>query len=62
MAYTFRQIVHQQQKVWLDALSEKEQVKLESLDSKFFEYPDSLTDLLFAYVGKHPEAFGKVPK
>src|SRR6185503_6796738 len=41
----------------LDALSEKKQDKLESLDSKFFEYPDNLTDLLFAYVAKHPESF-----
>jgi hypothetical protein len=46
----------------LNALGQKEQEKLESLDSKFLEYPDSLTDLLFVYVAKHPEAFGSIPK
>jgi Domain of unknown function (DUF4375) len=46
----------------LDALGEKEQDKLESLDSKFLEYPDNLTELLFAHVAKHPEAFGPIPK
>ena len=44
----------------LDALSEKQRDLLESLDSKFFEYPDDLTELLFAYVSKHPETFGPV--
>ena len=45
----------------LDALSEKEKAMLEDADSKFFEYPDDLTGLLFAYVAMHPEAFGSVP-
>lgn len=45
----------------LDALSEKQCESLEALDSKFFEHPDNLTDLLFTYVAKHPEAFGPVP-
>jgi len=35
---------------------------LETLDSEFFEYPHNLTDLLFAYVSKHPEEFGELPK
>jgi len=36
--------------------------KLEPLDQEFFSYPHNLTDLLFAYVSKHPEEFGNVPK
>jgi len=36
--------------------------KLETLDQEFFAYPHDLTDLLFAYVSRHPEEFGKVPK
>lgn len=35
--------------------------KLESLDGEFFEYPHNLTDLLFAYVSRHPEEFGDLP-
>ena len=34
----------------------------EPLDNEFLEYPHNLTDLLFAYVSKHPEEFGKLPK
>jgi len=41
---------------------QKEKDRLESLDSKFFEYPDDLTDLLFAFVGQHPESFGPIPE
>jgi hypothetical protein len=36
--------------------------KLEPLDQEFFAYPHNLTDLLFAYVSEHPEAFGELPK
>jgi hypothetical protein len=36
--------------------------QLGSLDREFFEYPHNLTDLLFAYVTKHPDEFGKLPK
>jgi uncharacterized protein DUF4375 len=36
--------------------------KLKSLDEEFFSYPHNLTDLLFAYVSKHPEEFGTLPK
>jgi hypothetical protein len=36
--------------------------ELETLDSEFLEYPHNLTDLLFAYVTKHPEEFGELPK
>jgi hypothetical protein len=46
----------------LDALSEKQSEMLDLADSKFFEYPDNLTALLFDYVALHPEAFGPVPK
>ena len=35
---------------------------LEPLDNEFFEYPHNLTELLFAYVSRHPEEFGDVPK
>jgi hypothetical protein len=31
------------------------------LDNEFFAYPHNLTDLLFAYVSKHPEEFGTPP-
>ena len=35
---------------------------LEPLDQEFFAYPQDLTGLLFAYVSKHPEEFGPLPK
>src|SRR2546430_17518760 len=35
---------------------------LEPLDREFFAYPHNLTELLYTYVGKHPEEFGAVPK
>lgn len=34
--------------------------KLTALDQDFFSYPHNLTELLFAYVSKHPEEFGKL--
>ena len=33
---------------------------LEALDAEFMSYPDNLTELLFAYVAKHPEEFGEL--
>ena len=33
-----------------------------TLDSEFLAYPDNLTELLYAYVASHAEAFGAVPK
>ncbi len=36
--------------------------QLGALDNEFFAYPHSLTDLLFAYLSKHPEEFGELPK
>ncbi len=36
--------------------------KLNALDGEFFKYPHNLTDLLFAYVSKHPEDFGTLPR
>lgn len=36
--------------------------KLEPLDQEFFSYPHNLTNLLFAFVSKHPEEFGELPK
>lgn len=35
---------------------------LGSLDNEFFAYPHNLTDLLFAFVSKHLEEFGELPK
>ncbi len=35
--------------------------QLQTLDNEFFAYPHNLTDLLFAYVSKHPEEFGTLP-
>jgi hypothetical protein len=35
---------------------------LEPLDNEFFEYPHNLTNLLFAYVSKHTEEFGELPR
>jgi hypothetical protein len=35
--------------------------EFELLAGEFMEYPHNLTDLLFAYVSKHPEEFGPVP-
>jgi hypothetical protein len=35
--------------------------KLDALDHEFFQYPHNLTDLLFDYVARHPEEFGKLP-
>ena len=36
--------------------------QLGALDNEFFAYPHNLTDLLFAYVSKHLEEFGELPK
>lgn len=36
--------------------------KLDALDREFYQYPNDLTGLLFAYVSKHPEEFGKLPE
>jgi len=32
------------------------------LDNAFFKQPNDLTQLLFAFVSKHPEEFGELPK
>ncbi len=39
-----------------DALS----LELDPFDREFFNYPDNLTELLFAFVEKHPEEFGDI--
>jgi hypothetical protein len=36
--------------------------KLDALDREFYKYPHNLTELLFAFVSKHPEEFGELPK
>lgn len=45
----------------IDGLPDDTLENLGSLDEEFFSYPDNLTDLLFAYVSKHPEEFGELP-
>jgi hypothetical protein len=42
--------------------SDETEEKLNELDQEFFQYPHDLTQLLFAYVSKHPDEFGKLPK
>src|ERR1700689_4889382 len=42
-------------------LSDDKLNELGELDDEFMKYPHDLTDLLFAYVAKHPEEFGPVP-
>lgn len=41
-------------------LSDDTKEELDSLSSEFFDYPDDLTELLFAFVSKHPKVFGPV--
>ncbi len=36
--------------------------ELSELDQEFYTYPHNLTALLFAFVRKHPEEFGTLPK
>jgi hypothetical protein len=48
--------VHDAAGDFLDATLEE----LDALDQEFFAYPNDLTELLFAYVRKHPEEFGEL--
>jgi hypothetical protein len=34
--------------------------ELDKLDRAFYQYPHNLTELLFAFVSKHPEEFGEL--
>jgi hypothetical protein len=36
--------------------------KLDLLDREFYQYPHNLAELLFAFVSKHREEFGELPK
>lgn len=36
--------------------------QLEELDELFYGYPDDLTDLLFAFVQRHPQSFAPTPE
>jgi Domain of unknown function (DUF4375) len=36
--------------------------KLDRLDREFYQYPHNLTELLYAFVSKHPEEFGELPQ
>lgn len=51
----------ERQKVLQDRGDELERL-FEEEDDAFFVYPDDLTELLFAFVARHPEAFGTVPQ
>ena len=42
-------------------LEDRQLDQLMELDDEFMEYPENLTNLLFAFVEAHPEAFGAVP-
>jgi Domain of unknown function (DUF4375) len=42
--------------------SDETEEKLDKLDREFYQYPHDLTALLFAYVSRHPEEFGKMPE
>lgn len=42
--------------------SDETEGSLDALDREFYQYPHDLTKLLFAYVAKHPEEFGELPK
>ena len=42
------------------SLDETAVAGLGDLDTEFFEYPDDLTELLFAFVHAHPDVFGRV--
>jgi Domain of unknown function (DUF4375) len=40
--------------------SETTEAELAPLDQEFFSRPDDLTELLFAFVSKHPQEFGEL--
>jgi len=46
----------------VESLSQKALDRLDELDKEFFAYPDNLTELLFAFVGKNPKTFGPNPE
>ena len=45
----------------IHSLPEPVATQFEALDTRFFAYPDDLTELLFAFVSRHPEVFGPTP-
>jgi hypothetical protein len=44
----------------IDSLSDEVCEKLNEIDAEFFEYPDNLSDLLYAFVQSHPDTFGPI--
>lgn len=46
----------------VDSISNEAREQFEAFDTDFMAYPDNLTELLFAYVTSHPEAFGPTPE
>ena len=49
-------------RVGANSLSASALERLDELNQEFFSYPNNLNDLLFAYVLKYPEEFGKLPQ
>ena len=45
----------------VDSLDDDIRAAFDDLDAEFYEYPDDLTELLFAYVASQPAVFGEVP-
>ncbi|MEZ6005871.1 MAG: DUF4375 domain-containing protein [Planctomycetota bacterium] len=46
----------------IGSLTEDQEATLNELDTAFYGYPDDLTQLLYAFVEKHPEHFGETPE
>ena len=44
------------------SLGDDTRERFSELDDQFITYPDSLTDLLFAFVAANPNVFGKAPR
>jgi hypothetical protein len=52
---------YDQRRLLLDSLTEADEDALNGVDAEFYEYPDNLTELLFAYVCARPAIFGVAP-
>jgi hypothetical protein len=52
---------HEEREQLVESLDSAAREAVEALDQDFFTYPDNLTNLLFAHVAAHAEAFGPVP-
>jgi hypothetical protein len=52
---------YEQRRLLLDSLTDAVEDALSEVDAEFYEYPDNLTDLPFAYVCAHPATFAIAP-